>query len=75
MLRVICDRMSDGKAAPKQGVRTVADLKVTGRNKEGEEPVAAIGEAIRAVFADCSEAGVMHRMEFRLVGSKHCGWP
>ena len=30
-------------------MRTVADLKVTGRNKEGEEPV-AIGEAIRAVF-------------------------
>ena len=48
--------MSDGKAAPKQGVRTVADLKVTGRNSEGEEPL-AIGESIYAVFAEHSEAG------------------
>ena len=37
--------MSDDKAAPKKGVRTVADLKVTGRNKEGEEPL-TFGESI-----------------------------
>ena len=48
--------MSDDKATPKRGVRTVADLKVTGRNKEGKEPK-SIGETILAVFADCSEAG------------------
>ena len=36
--------------------RTVALLKVTGRNKEGKEPKST-GETILAVFADCSEAG------------------
>ena len=46
--------MSDDKAAPKQGVRTVADLKVTGRNaKEGEGPL-TFGETIHAVFAEHS---------------------
>ena len=39
--------MSDGKTTPKKGVRTVADLKVTGRNKEGEEPL-TFGESILA---------------------------
>ena len=45
--------MSDDKATPKKGVRTVADLKVTGRNKEGEEPL-TFGESIHAVFAEHS---------------------
>ena len=36
--------------------RTVAILKLTGRNEEGNEP-STIGDAIHAVFADCSEAG------------------
>ena len=48
--------MSDDGLPPSKGERTVANLKVTGRNEEGKEPV-TIGEAIRAVFADCSEAG------------------
>ena len=54
--------MSDGKAAPKQGVRTVADLKVTGRNKEGEEPL-TFGESIHAVFAEHSDAGSTGSLE------------
>ena len=54
--------MSDDKAAPKKGVRTVADLKVTGRNKEGEEPL-TFGESIHAVFAEHSDAGSTGSLE------------
>ena len=36
--------------------RAVTVLKLTGRNQEDEEP-STIGEAIYAVFADCSDAG------------------
>ena len=48
--------MSDDNSTRPVKARTVALLKVTGRNKEGEEPK-SIGETILAVFADCSEAG------------------
>ena len=54
--------MSDDKATPKKGVRTVADLKVTGRNKEGEEPL-TFGESIHAVFAEHSDAGSSGSLE------------
>ena len=54
--------MSDDKATPKKGVRTVADLKVTGRNKEGEEPL-TFGESIHAVFAEHSDAGSTGSLE------------
>ena len=54
--------MSDDKATPKKGVRTVADLKVTGRNKEGEEPL-TFGESIHAVFAEHSDAGITGSLE------------
>ena len=54
--------MSDDKATPKRGVRTVADLKVTGRNKEGEEPL-TFGESILAVFAEHSDAGSTGSLE------------
>ena len=54
--------MSDDKAAPKKGVRTVADLKVTGRNKEGEEPLTS-GEPIHAAFAEHSDAGSTGSLE------------
>ena len=43
-------------ASAEKAKRTVAILKLTGRNEEGSEP-RTIGEAIHAVFADCSEAG------------------
>ena len=43
-------------ASAEKAKRTVAILKLTGRNEEGNEP-RTIGEAIHAVFADCSEAG------------------
>ena len=43
-------------ASAEKAKRTVAILKLTGRNEEGDEP-RTIGEAIHAVFADCSEAG------------------
>ena len=43
-------------ASAEKAKRTVAILKLTGRNEEGIEP-RTIGEAIHAVFADCSEAG------------------
>ena len=50
-------RMADGKSASADTAeRTVAILKLTGRNEEKDEP-RTIGEAIHAVFADCSEAG------------------
>ena len=54
--------MSDDKATPQKGVRTVADLKVTGRNKEGEEPL-TFGESIHAVFAEHSDAGSTGSLE------------
>ena len=42
-------------ASAEKAKRTVAILKLTGRNEEGDEP-RNIGEAIHAVlFADCSE--------------------
>ena len=43
-------------ASAEKAKRTVAILKLTGRNEEGSEP-RTIGDAIHAVFADCSEAG------------------
>ena len=43
-------------ASAEKAKRTVAILKLTGRNEEGSEP-RTIREAIHAVFADCSEAG------------------
>ena len=43
-------------ASAEKAKRTVAILKLTGRNEEGSEP-RNIREAIHAVFADCSEAG------------------
>ena len=43
-------------ASAEKAKRTVAILKLTGRNEEGSEPK-TIGDAIHAVFADCSEAG------------------
>ena len=43
-------------ASAEKAKRTVAILKLTGRNEEGNEP-RTIGDAIHAVFADCSEAG------------------
>ena len=50
-------RMADQeKASAEKAKRTVAILKLTGRNEEGSEP-RTIREAIHAVFADCSEAG------------------
>ena len=49
--------MSDQESASaEKAKRTVAILQLTGRNEEGREP-RTIGEAIHAVFADCSEAG------------------
>ena len=49
--------MSDQESASaEKAKRTVAILKLTGRNEEGREP-RTIGEALHAVFADCSEAG------------------
>ena len=50
--------MADRKqsASAVKAMRTVAILKLTGRNEEGKEP-RTLGEAIRAVFADCSVAG------------------
>ena len=46
----------DESALADMSERTVAILKLTGRNEEKDEP-RTIGEAIHAVFADCSEAG------------------
>ena len=49
--------MADEKSATADPAkRTLAILKLTGRNEEGSEP-RTIGDAIHAVFADCSEAG------------------
>ena len=49
--------MSDSDRTPseRKALRSVAILKLTGRN-EGE-PGKTLGEAIYAVFADCCEAG------------------
>ena len=44
------------KASAEKAKRTVGLLKLTGRNEDGAEP-RTLGEAIHAVFADCSEAG------------------
>ena len=49
--------MSDQEgASAEKAKRTVGILKLTGRNEDGAEPK-TVGEAIHAVFADCSEAG------------------
>ena len=55
--------MSDPDRTPseRKAVRSVAILKLTGRN-EGE-PRKTLGEAIHAVFADCCEAGSAGNLE------------